>query len=73
MKASHSSSIRKPDRDFGNFNDKLELADITMKLKETQYNKFQYVNNIQTIFSNMNFIQISGSELAEKITQTINK
>ena len=44
-----------------------------MKFKETEYIKFQYVNNIQTIFSNMNFIQISGSELAEKITQTINK
>ena len=36
-----------------------------MKLKETEYIKFQYVNNIQTILSNMNIIQISGSELVE--------
>ena len=47
-RASHLSSIREPDLDFRKLVDKLEQAEITMKLEETENLKLQYVNNIQT-------------------------
>ena len=45
-RASHPSSIREPDLDFGKLVDKLEQAEITMKLEETENLKLQYVNRI---------------------------
>ena len=47
-RASHPSSIREPDLDFRKLVDKLEQAEITMKLKETENLKLQYVNRIET-------------------------
>ena len=47
-RASHHSSIGEPDFDFRKRDDKLEQAEITMKLEETENLKLQYVNNIQT-------------------------
>ena len=46
---SHPFSIREPDLDFRKLVDKLEQAEITMKLEETENLKLQDVNNIQTI------------------------
>ena len=43
-RASHPSSIREPDLDFRKLVDKLEQAEITMKLEETENLKLQYVN-----------------------------
>ena len=45
-RASHPSSIREPDLNFRKLLDKLEQADITMKLEETENLKLQYENNI---------------------------
>ena len=42
-RASHSPSIREPDLDFRKLVDKLEKAEITMKLEETENLKLQYV------------------------------
>ena len=43
-RASHPFSIREPDLDFRKLVDKLEQAEITMKLEETENLKLQYVN-----------------------------
>ena len=40
-RASHPSSIREPDLDFRKLVDKLEQAEITMKLEETENLKLQ--------------------------------
>ena len=48
-RASHPSSIREPDLDFRKLVDKLEQAEITIKLEETENLKLQYVNRIETI------------------------
>ena len=45
-RASHPSSIREPDIDFIKLVDKLEQAEITMKLEGTENLKLQFVNNI---------------------------
>ena len=45
-RASHPSSIRELDLDFRKLVDKLEHAEITMKLEETENLKLQYVNRI---------------------------
>ena len=71
-RASHPSSIRKPDIDFRKLVDKLEYAEITRKLEETKNLKLQYVNNIQTTTSQTNHIHDSDTEIAEKITQKLN-
>ena len=42
-RASHPSSIREPDLDFRKLVDKLEQAEITMKLEETENLKLQYM------------------------------
>ena len=41
-RASHISSIREPDIDFQKLVDKLEQAEITMKMEETEKLKLQY-------------------------------
>ena len=47
-RAPHPSSIREPALDFRRLVDKLEQAEITMKLEKTEKLKLQYVNNNQT-------------------------
>ena len=71
-RASHPSSIREPDLDFRKLVDKLEQAEITMKLEETENLKLQYVNNTQTTTSQINNINDSDTELSKKITEILN-
>ena len=71
-RASHPSSIREPDLDFRKLVDKLEQAEITMKLEETENLKLQYVNRIETNTTNINNIQDSDTDLVEKITEILN-
>ena len=71
-RASHPSSIRETDLDFRRLVDKLEQAEITMKLEETENLKLQYVNNIQTTTSQINNINDSDTEFFEKITEVLN-
>ena len=47
-RASHPSSIREPDLDFGKLVIKLEQAENTMKLEETENLNLQYVFSFQT-------------------------
>ena len=70
--ASHPSSIRKPDLDFRKLVDKLEQAEITMKLEETENLKLQYVNRIETNTTQINNIHDSDVDLTEKITEILN-
>ena len=70
-RASHPSSIREPDLDFRKLVDKLEQAEITMKLEETENLKLQYVNHIETKTTHINNIQESDVDLSEKITETL--
>ena len=55
-RASHPSSFREPDLDFRKLVDKLEQAEITMKLEETENLKLQYVNRIETNTTHINNI-----------------
>ena len=71
-RASHPSSIREPDLDFRKLVDKLEQAEITMKLEETENLKLQYVNHIETKTTHINNIQKSDVDLSEKITEILN-
>ena len=71
-RASHPSSIREPDLDFRKLVDKLEQAEITMKLEETENLKLQYVNHIETKTTHINNIQESDVDLSEKITEVLN-
>ena len=71
-RASHPSSIREPDSDFRKLVDKLEQAEITMKLEETENLKLQYVNNIQITTSQINNINDSDTDLSKKITELLN-
>ena len=71
-RASHPSSIREPDLDFRKLVDKLEQAEITMKLEETENLKLQYVNNIQTTTTQINNIHNSDTDLYKKITKILN-
>ena len=66
-RASHPSSIREPNLDFRKLVDKLEQAEITKKLEETENLKLQYVNNIQTTTSQINKINDSDTDLSKKI------
>ena len=70
--ASHPSSIREPDLDFRKLVDKLEQAEITIKLEETENLKLQYVNNIQTTTTQINNSHNSDTDLSEKITEILN-
>ena len=71
-RASHPSSIREPDLDFRKLVDKLEQAEITMKLEETENLKLQYVNKIEKTSTSINNIQESETDLVEKITEILN-
>ena len=71
-RASHPPSIREPDLDFRKLVDKLEQAEITMKLEETENLKLQYVNHIETKTTHINNIQESDVDLFEKITEILN-
>ena len=70
-RASHPSSIREPDLDFRKLVDKLEQAEITMKLEETE-NLVQYVDRIQTNTTHINNIHDSDVDLSKKITEILN-
>ena len=70
-RASHPSSIREPDLDFRKLVDKLEQAEITIKLEETENIKLQYVNRIETNTTYINNIQESDTDLIEKITEIL--
>ena len=71
-RASHPSSIREPDLDFRKLVDKLEQAEITMKLEETENLKLQYVNHIETNTTHINNTQQPDIDLSEKITEILN-
>ena len=71
-RASHPSSIREPDLDFRKLVDKLEQAEITMKLEETENLKLQYVNRIQTNTTLIKNVQESDTDLIEKINEILN-
>ena len=71
-RASHPYSIRESDLDFRKVADKLEEAEITMKLDETENLKLQYVKRIETNTTHINNIQDSDVELSEKITEILN-
>ena len=71
-RASHPFYIREPDLDFRKLVDKLEQAEITMKLEETENLKLQYVNPIETNTTHINNIQESDTDLIEKITEILN-
>ena len=71
-RASHPSSIREPKLDFRKLVDKLEQAEITMKLEATENFKLQYVNRIETNTTHINNIQDSDVDLTEKITKILN-
>ena len=71
-RASHPSSVREPDLVFRKLVDKLEQAEITMKLEETENLKLQYVNRIETNTTHINNVQESDTELNEKITEILN-
>ena len=43
-----------------------------MKLEETENLKIQYVNNIQTITSQINNFNDSNTDLSKKITEILN-
>ena len=72
-RASHTSPIREPDLDFRKLVDKLEQAEIIMKLEETEKLRLQYVNNIQTTTTQLNNIHNFEKKLSEKITANVNK
>ena len=72
-RASHPFSIRKPDLDCRKLVDKLEQAEITMKMEETGNLKLQYVNNIQTTSSHINIINDSDTDLSEKNQRTFER
>ena len=67
-RASHPSSTRELDLDLRKLVDKLEQAEITMKLKEPENLKSQYVFNIQTTTSHINNINDSDTDLSENKT-----
>ena len=71
-RASHPSSIREPDLDFRKLVDKLQQAEVTRKLEETECLKLQYVNRIETNTTHINNIQQSDIDLTEKITENLN-
>ena len=70
-RALHPSSIREPNLDFRKLLDKLEQAEITIKLEETENLTVQLVNNIQTTTSQINKINDSDTELSEKHTEIL--
>ena len=71
-RASHPSPIRETDLDFKNLVDKLEQAEITMKLEETESLKLQNVNRIETITTQINNIHDSDADIIAEITEILN-
>ena len=71
-RASDPSSIQEPELDFRKLIDKLEQAEITLNLEETEKIKIQYVNNIQTTTLHINNINDSDINLSDKITKFLN-
>ena len=71
-RASHPSSIREPDLDFRIIVDKLEQAEIKMKLEKKENLKLQFVNRIEINTTHINNIQDSDVDLTEKITEILN-
>ena len=69
---SQPSSIRESDIDFRKLVDKLEQAEITMKIEETENLKLQYVSNIATTTTQINNIHNSDIDLCEKIYEILN-
>ena len=67
-RASHPSSTRELDLDLRKLVDKLEQAEITMKLEETENLKSQYVNNIQTNASHIKKISTTLIPIYQKKT-----
>ena len=65
-RSSHPSSIRKPDLNFRKLVDKLEQAEITMKLEETENLKLQYVNRIETNTTHIHNMQESDIDPLKK-------
>ena len=65
-RASHPSSIREPDLGFRKLVNKLEQAEITMKLEETENLK------LHTTTTHINNIHNSDINLSEKITENLN-
>ena len=63
---------REPYIDFKKLVDKLEQAEITMKLEETEKLNLQYVNNIHANTSQINKVHDSDTEIAEQIHQRLN-
>ena len=70
--ASHPSSFREPDIYFRKLVDKIEQAKITMKLEETENCKLQYVNNIQTTNSQINYIHDSDTQILNIYEKNLN-
>ena len=70
-RASHPSSIREPELDWRKLVDKLEQAEVTIKLEETENHKLKYINEIQTNTTHINNIQDSDVDLSEKITEIL--
>ena len=71
-RASHPSANREPGLDFRKLVDRLEQAEVIIKLEETENLKLQYVNNIQTATSQISHFHDSDTELSEKITEILN-
>ena len=71
-RASHPSSIRESDLDLRKLVDKLEQAEVAMKLEETENLKLHYVNRVETNTTRINHIQESDTDLIEKITEILN-
>ena len=70
-KREHRTHLQ-PNIDFRKLVDKLEHAEITMKLEETENLKLQYLNNIHTTTSQISIIHDSDTEVAEKIIKVLN-
>ena len=66
-RASHLSSVGEPDIDFRKLVDKLEQAENTRKLEETESLKLQYVNYVETTTSQIKIVHDSDTELAKKL------
>ena len=66
-RASYPSSTREQDLDFRKLVDKLEQANITMKVGETENLRLQYDNRIETKTTHINNIQESDVDLSEKV------
>ena len=70
-KREHRTHLQ-PKIDFRKLVDKLEHAEITLKLEETENLKLQYLNNIHTTTSQISIIHDSDTEVAEKIIKVLN-